>query len=60
MAGKGSKRRPRTISLKDEKAKWEAIFGPKMPNPDVDDMGNYKYMADPKSGKMIPDYMWEQ
>ena len=52
MAGKGSKRRPRTISLAEEKAKWEAIFGEKKPNPDVDEMGNVRYM--------VPDYMWAQ
>jgi len=57
---KGSGRRPRKISLAEEKQRWEAIFGEKKPNPDVDDMGNVKYMADPKTGKMIPDYMWAQ
>ena len=60
MAGKGSKRRPRTISLADEKDKWEAIFGAKTANPDCDDMGNVKYKADPQTGRMIPDYMWAQ
>jgi len=60
MAGKGSGRRPRAISLKEEKEKWEAIFGKKEKNPDVDDMGNVRYKADPQSGRMIPDYMWAQ
>lgn len=60
MAGKGSKRRPRTVSLAEETAKWEAIFGAKQPNPDCDEMGNVRYKPDPETGKMIPDYMWAQ
>lgn len=57
---KGSGRRPRKISLEEEAARWEAAFGKKKPNPDVDEMGRVKYKPHPETGELIPDYMWAQ
>ena len=61
MAGKGSGRRPRRISLAEEKQRWEAIFGERQENPDLDpETRSVRYKAHPETGKLIPDYMWAQ
>lgn len=58
---KGSGRRPRKISLKEEAERWEAAFGKRQENPDLDpETRQVQYKQDPVSGKMIPDYMWAQ
>ena len=58
---KGSGRRPRAISLADEASKWEAAFGKRGENEDLDpETQAVRYKQDPKSGKLVPDFMWAQ
>jgi len=58
---KGSGRRPRNISLQEEADRWEAAFGKKKENPDLDpESRSVRYKQHPETGKMIPDYMWMQ
>ena len=58
---KGAGRRPRAISLADEASKWEAAFGKRGENEDLDpETQAVRYKQDPKSGKLVPDFMWAQ
>ncbi len=58
--GKGSKQRPRQVDKKKFEDNWEAIFGEKKENPDLDMDGHVRYKPHPETGEMIPDYMWHQ
>ncbi|MAF88889.1 MAG: hypothetical protein CL963_03495 [Euryarchaeota archaeon] len=58
--GKGSSPRPFSISQQKFADNYEACFGKKESNPDLDDLQRVRYRAHPETGEMIPDYMWRQ
>ena len=61
MTGKGSNPRPFSVNRKKFDDNYEAIFGKKKENPDIDpETGSVRYKAHPETGEMIPDYMWSQ
>lgn len=41
-------------------ARWDAVFGQKKENHDLDLDGRVRYKAHPETGEMVPDYMWHQ
>lgn len=41
-------------------ARWDAVFGVKTANHDLDGDGHVRYKANPDTGEMVPDYMWAQ
>ena len=61
MAGKGSNPRPYGVNKATFDSNYDAIFGKKEKNHDVDpETGRVRYKAHPETGAMIPDYMWAQ